>query len=215
MKKFISILFAILLFSTLFGCNMKKDKVVYEEPAPPQKEIEAKKRPEKKQDVLQMEGLEEKMNFILYDDPNLEFTTYIPEDMIAESKEGDFLTIYSNFNNVENKDAKLLFFSPPKTVASTTENMKNLAVKNLIEEGFEVTKEKKKEEYEFDFSTIEMNIFNKEKNIAGTLSVFNHNERIYYLILQYPVSLEEGFVPRAEKIINHIMYYDERMEENK
>ncbi|SHH22561.1 hypothetical protein [Tepidibacter thalassicus] len=217
MKKITLLFIAILLSISLFGCN-KKDKVIYTEPAPPKKEIQAKKRPENKTDTIKINNSVKDINLKLYDDENLEFTTYIPEDMIAKSKQGDFLSIYANFNGKQNKDAKLRFFSPIKTVTSNVKNMKEVAINNLKKDGFEILDNKSSDKKLINNSELEFDIIKKKdgkNDIVGTVSIFNHNNRFYYVIVQYPLEYKEKFMPRAEKILENIMFYDEKNTKNK
>ncbi|CAH2215034.1 hypothetical protein [Tepidibacter aestuarii] len=195
----------------------------YQEPDPNEvqeeisKDTQAQKRAQSKNETLKIADQDVTLYFNLYDDTNLEFTTYIPQDMLASSKEGDFLTIYSNFNNKKNKDAKITFFSPIKTVSSNLENMIKVARDNVTEDGFETTDQTVNDYTLIDDSDEEFDIIRKQENksdIIGKVSIFNHNERMYYVIVQYPRDLEKEFLPRAQRIISDIMFYDEQFEEN-
>ena len=182
------------------------------------KDTPSQTRAQSKNETLKIADQDITLDFNLYDDPNLEFTTYISQDMLASSKEGDFLTIYSNFNNEKNKKAKITFFSPIKTVSSSVENMTKVARDNVTEDGFETTNQTVNNYTLIDDSDEEFDIIKKQEgktDIIGKVSIFNNNERMYYVIIQYPLDLEKEFLPRAQKIISDMMFYDEQFEESK
>lgn len=182
------------------------------------KDTPAQTRAQSKNETFKVTDQDITLDFNLYDDSNLEFTTYIPQDMLANSKEGDFLTIYANFNNEKNKKAKITFFSPIKTVSSNVENMTKVARDNVSEDEFETTDQTANDYTLIEDSDEEFDIIKKQENktdIIGKVSVFNHNERMYYAIVQYPQDLEKEFLPRVQKIISDMMFYDEQFEENK
>ncbi|MCT4507701.1 MAG: hypothetical protein N4A48_02880 [Tepidibacter sp.] len=182
------------------------------------KDTPSQKRAKLKNKTLKIADQDTTLDFNLYDDSNLEFTTYIPQDMLASSKEGDFLTIYANFDNEKNKKAKITFFSPIKTVSSNLENMTKVARDTLTEDGFDTTNQTVSDYILIDDSDEEFDIIKRQENksdIIGRVSIFNHNERMYYVIVSYPQNLEKQFLPRAKSIINDIMFYDEQFEESK
>ncbi|WFD10575.1 hypothetical protein [Tepidibacter hydrothermalis] len=182
------------------------------------KDTPAQTRAQSKNETLKIADQDITLDFNLYDDSNLEFTTYIPQDMLANSKEGDFLTVYANFNNEKNKKAKVTFFSPIKTVSSNLENMTKVARDSVTEDGFETTDQTINDYTLIEDSDEEFDIIKKQENktdTIGKVSIFNHNERMYYAIVQYPRDLEKEFLPRVQKIINDMMFYDEQFEENK
>ncbi|WP_099190096.1 hypothetical protein [Tepidibacter mesophilus] len=182
------------------------------------KDTPSQTRSQSKNEILKIGDQDVTLDFNLYDDSNLELTTYIPQDMLASSKEGDFLSIYANFNNKKNKKAKIAFFSPIKTVSSNLENMKKVARENVTKDGFEITDQTVNNYTLIEDSDEEFDIIKKQENkedMIGKVSLFNHNERMYYIIVQYPQDLEKEVLPRAQNIINDIMFYDEQFEENK
>ncbi len=215
------ILLIFVLFNTIACFDFSPS---YQEPDPndtqeqQSKNTPAQKRSQSKNETLKISDQEVTLDFNLYDDTNLEFTTYIPQDMLASSKEGDFLTIYANFNNEKNKEAKITFFSPIKTVSSNVENMIKVARDSVTEDEFGTTDQTINNYTLIDDSDEEFDIIKKQEgktDIIGKVSIFNHNERMYYIIVQYPRDLEKEFLPRAQKIINDVMFYDEQFEESK
>jgi len=40
------------------------------------------------------------------------------------------------------------------------------------------------------------------------VSVFQHGDRVYYAIVQYPEEYEEGFIPRVVKMFDDIVWYE-------
>ncbi|MDI6817214.1 MAG: hypothetical protein QME41_08515 [Actinomycetota bacterium] len=181
------------------------------------KDIPAKNRPKTKTGPLSIEGMTEDFTFTLADSVELEFTTYIASDMIAESassSEGDSLFIYANYGGEKNRDARLFFFARPKAVKSSIEEMTELAKETIKVEGFRI-----KEPVAgngalvFEWSQAEFDIEKQDKNgsrIVGIVSIFSHAGRVYWLIAEYPEELTEGFVERMVKAVENLMWYDEK-----
>ncbi|MDP2211411.1 MAG: hypothetical protein Q8J63_06730 [Candidatus Aquicultor sp.] len=181
------------------------------------KDIPAKNRPKTKTGSLSIEGMTEDFTFTLADSVELEFTTYIASDMIAESassSEGDSLFIYANYGGEKNRNARLFFFARPKAVKSSIEEMTELAKETIKVEGFRI-----KEPVAgngalvFEWSQAEFDIEKQDKNgsrIVGIVSIFSHAGRVYWLIAEYPEELTEGFVQRMVKAAENIMWYDEK-----
>jgi hypothetical protein len=159
----------------------------------------------------------EDFNFTLADSAELEFTTYIASDMIAESassSEGDSLFIYANYGGEKNGNARLFFFARPKAITSSIEEMDELAKETIKVEGYSVRERLAGDgALVFDMSEAEFDIEKRDKNgmrFLGTVSIFSHGERVYWVIIEYPEEFTEGFIPRANAVIKDIMWYDEK-----
>lgn len=175
-------------------------------------DIPAKNRPQTKRDTISLEGMEETFSFGLIDSSALGFSTYITDDMKAESAssgEGDSLTIFANFAGRLNKDAMAQFFARPDGVRTTVREMTTLAEETAKFNGFEVAS-RSTDAYRYEFSEAEFGIQKQVKNqtILGTVSIFRHGDRVYRFTVQYPEDYEEGFVPRVDKMLDDLMWYD-------
>ena len=181
------------------------------------KDIPAKNRPKTKTGSLSIEGMTEDFTFTLADSAELEFTTYIASDMIAESassSEGDSLFVYTNYGGVKNRDARLFFFARPKSVETSIEEMTELAKETIQVEGYS-TRERLagNQALVFDMSEVEFDIEKRDKGgtrFLGTVSIFSHGKRYYWVIIEYPEEFTEGFIARANAVIEDIMWYDEK-----
>lgn len=181
------------------------------------KDIPAKNRPKTKTVPLSIEGMTEDLTFTLADSAELEFTTYIASDMLAESassSEGDSLFIYVNYGDVKNRDVRLFFFARPKLSESSIEEMDELAKETIQVEGYSVRERPAGNGgLVFDLSEVEFDIEKRDQSgmrFLGTVSIFSHGGRYYWVIIEYPEEFTEGFIPRANAVIEDIMWYDER-----
>lgn len=173
----------------------------------------AKDRPKTKTDTIELEGNKESFQFTLHDNPALQFSTYIVDDFLVEgasSGEGEALIVYANFAGNKNEDAKVFFFSPSggtQTVEEQAEQAKE-AVKS---EGFEIMERTDGSPNRYALSEMEFDISKKKdsgETILGTVSVFQHGDRVYRVIVQYPEDWTEGFVPRVHKMFEDIVWYE-------
>lgn len=177
-------------------------------------EIPAKHRPKTKSDVISLEGMEEPFEFTLYDVPSLQFSTYLADDLVAESGssgEGDTFTVYANFAGQRNEDAKVIYFAPDSSVHTSVNEQAKAAEQTLVDEGYDLLSGKNITK-RFDFSEREL-YFSKQKEnghlLLVTVSVFERNNRVYRIMVQYPEDFEEGFMPRVAKMFEDIMWYAE------
>lgn len=230
MKKILFILAAVFLVTGLSACNgvqegNKESPPISEKPNdkpkqtggqdenPPGESVDdpTKDRPNTKTDMIILEGMEESFQFRLHHSQALGFSTYIVDDMVVEeasSGEGDAMIVFANFAGKRNEDAKVQIFSKEDTNV-TIEEKKEFAREVVISNDFEIKQRSDNRPNRFDWSEVEFDISQKGSNsILGTVSVFQHGDRVYYAIVQYPEEYEEGFIPRVVKMFDDIVWYE-------
>ncbi|MFJ7854853.1 hypothetical protein ACIQX3_19075 [Peribacillus frigoritolerans] len=169
--------------------------------------------PYTKTDTIILEGMEEPFQFTLHHSQALGFSTYIVDDMVVEeasSGEGDAMIVFANFAGKRNEDAKVQIFSKSEGANATIEEKKEFAREVVISNGFEIKQRSDNSPNRFDWSEVEFDISQNGSNysILGTVSVFQHGDRVYYAIVQYPEDYEEGFIPRVVKMFDDIVWYE-------
>ncbi|WHY55861.1 hypothetical protein [Peribacillus simplex] len=230
MKKILLILAAVFFVTGLSACKgvqeeNKESPPISEKPNdnpkqtdeqaenPPGESVDpTKDRPTTKTDRIILEGMEESFQFTLHHSQALGFSTYIVDDMVVEeasSGEGDAMIVFANFAGKRNEDAKVQIFSKEGTNA-TIEEQEEFAREVVISNDFEIKQRPDNAPNRFDWSEVEFDISQKGSNysILGTVSVFQHGDRVYYAIVQYPEEYEEGFIPRVVKMFDDIVWYE-------
>lgn len=178
--------------------------------------IVAKQRPAVKTDVISLEGMEDEFQFQLYDDSNVGFTTYITKDMIAESfisEEGDSFIAYANFGGKKQEDAWIHIFKPSPSEAATVEELVALTKEELVSDGYELPERTTDAPNRFDFSEVEFDAVKEDEQgmwFISNISIFKRGDEVYRLQIHYPEDYSEGFIPRTDKLIQDIMWYDEQ-----
>jgi hypothetical protein len=224
MKKILLILAAVFLVTGLSACKggqeeNKESPPISEKPndnpqqTDGQDEDPTKGLPNTKTDTIILEGMEESFQFTLHHSQALGFSTYIVDDMVVEeasSGEGDAMIVFANFAGKRNEDAKVQIFSKSEGANATIEEQAEFAREVVISNDFEIKQRSDKSTNRFDWSEVEFDISQNGSNysILGTVSVFQHGDRVYYAIVQYPEDYEEGFIPRVVKMFDDIVWYE-------
>ncbi|WP_260286960.1 hypothetical protein [Peribacillus aracenensis] len=231
MKKILFILAAVFLVTGLSACNGvqegnkesppiseklndKPKQTGGQDENPPGESVDdpTKDRPNTKTDMIILEGMEESFQFRLHHSQALGFSTYIVDDMVVEeasSGEGDAMIVFANFAGKRNEDAKVQIFSKREGTNATIEEKKEFAREVVISNDFEIKQRSDNRPNRFDWSEVEFDISQHGSNsILGTVSVFQHGDRVYYAIVQYPEEYEEGFIPRVVKMFDDIVWYE-------
>ncbi|MEF2097400.1 hypothetical protein V3595_22560 [Bacillus sp. CFBP9009] len=231
MKKILLILAAIFLVTGLSACKEvqegnEESPPISEKPNdnpkqtdgledPPGESVDdpTKDLPNTKTDTIILEGMEEPFQFTLHHSQALGFSTYIVDDMVVEeasSGEGDAMIVFANFAGKRNEDAKVQIFSKSEGANATIEEQAEFAREVVISNGFEIKQGSDNSPNRFDWSEVEFDISQNGSNysILGTVSVFQHGDRVYYAIVQYSEDYEEGFIPRVVKMFDDIVWYE-------
>jgi hypothetical protein len=191
----------------------KKNEDTSKEPADSDQNTPTKNRPKTKTDTIAIEGNEDTFTFLLLDNPALGFSTYTVQgskEQVSSSEEGDTMLVYP-LGEI-NPDAFVNFFSPPKGVKTTVEEQAKITKEMLANEGFIIPERVQDTPNRYDWSDVEFDI-QKEKDdwmyILGTVSIFQHGDRVYRVIVQYPEDWAEGFLPRVSKMFDDLVWYEE------
>ena len=153
------------------------------------------------EESIMIEGMKEPIT-LNYFDGDRNFITYVPEDMIAEtvsSGEGDTYWFYANFGGTKNEDAYLnLTFYPHSDEPDLTGDAGMFTMQGLTMEPVDESEKR------YDWSSEEYRSVD-----GGAYSILgNHEGESFSFLMHYPPEFEEGFVPRANKIIEHLYWTD-------
>lgn len=165
-------------------------------------------RPPTRRGTIGLEGMQQKFTFKLFDSSKyslpVPFTTYVPHDMLAEinsSGEGDGVTFVANFDGKRNDNAflEVNFFG---------EGVREDVARTMIV-ALAIVREDQKRRSDapnrFKWSLVEHDFMDQTGSgewFMGTVALGKHNDRYFYVIIQYPENYEEGFVPRAYRILD-------------
>lgn len=163
--------------------------------------VPAKERPEEKSDEIEIEGMPETITSKLIFNDELGFSTYYPDNMLAESN-GNRLTMIANFGGVRNEDAYIEFVG--KATEGDVSEMVNESLSDF--DDYSIT-EKGEDDFWVPFSEREYIIL--KDDFTGTVSFFERSGMLYRVVIHYPVEYGDGFDPRAAYILGEIMWYDE------
>lgn len=141
---------------------------------------------------MMIEGMTEDKVVNVAHHKELMFSTYVPDDMIVESNPESF-NVFTNFEGNRNENATLRITN--KTEEQMTEEIET--------NGFmlEATNEKA-----YDFSEKEFSL--KKEGMLGRAATFKHNGKDYSLVYYFPEDFADGFGPRADIIVNEIIWHD-------
>ncbi|QSX08049.1 hypothetical protein J0B03_09595 [Alkalibacter rhizosphaerae] len=167
--------------------NGNEDPV--EDPAEPQIE-----------DTIELEGMEEPITLMLYEDKDASFRTYVPSDFLAEKVSDLEHRFYANYvNKVEDVYMQLYFFPENTTedeLLNDADNQVSVLLKGMdpVEEDFRY----------YDWAIHEL----KSTDQPRTALVGKHGDTYFVMTLYYHGEYSEGFVPRANKIMEHFYWTD-------
>lgn len=145
-----------------------------------------------KKDFLEIEGIKEETTFYFVKNEELNISTYYPEDMLVQN-EKDKIIFYANFGNHEERDAFIEIYKLNGDVFSQQKEI----VENVYHD-YAIT-ENRKEDFVFAFS--EQEFILQKGDFFGIASVFHRGNQFFGMLIHFPLEYEEGFLPRAEKII--------------
>lgn len=195
----------------LCGCA---DKDTSNTAAPTRSETARLERPATKQGTIALEGTEQPFTFELFDSSTASlpaaFTTYVPQDMIAEPANpgtGKAVRFVANFGGRRQDQAYLeVSFYPPATAESEA--------RTLIEQtapGGAPLKRGSGVSRQFTWSLVEHSISHQSKadgRMAGVAALGRHGDRLFQVIFHYPEEYGDGFIPRAYRILEEWRWGD-------
>ena len=146
------------------------------------------------EDTIEIEGEEEPITLKYFEGKN-EFITYVPEDLLVDPVEytaGEPYKFYANFEGKKNDEVNLQLLFYPKDLAEKPEITGDESeVVNEVDRIHEWALEEYKD---FEFGTYGM--------------LGQHEDQYFSIILNYTPEYAEGFVPRANKIIENLYWTD-------
>lgn len=168
----------------------------------PEQDTETMEFDEQKEEMIEIEGMEEPILLNLYNNEEAPFLTYVPEDLLAEEEsveEGQSYKFYANYEGerLENINLHIYIFADQMTEEPRLEDEDSI-IAELLGNMEEVSSENKW--YEWSIKEFQ----SPEGSNYAMLG--NHNEQYFIIIINSEPLYSEGFVPRARKVIEHIYW---------
>ncbi|WP_242037985.1 hypothetical protein [Tolypothrix sp. FACHB-123] len=163
-------------------------------------------RPATKTATITVEGEKVPVTLKLYDQYSDLFTTYFPDkELIAEglsSGEGTGVKFIANFGGSRNDNAyvHIAFLNDVKTLdqlKSFVNGQNGLIATNK----WQVVSREQSVTYPWAKEKI---VFNQGKDIVGNVYIGQQNDKVFYVITQFPVEYGDGFPPRANLILENL-----------
>lgn len=179
--------------------NNSRDLTQVESPRDTQK-------PSTKTATINIEGEKTTVSLQEYSHPL--FTTYFPnQDFIPESVssgEGTTVRFYTNFGGTKNEAAYVQLFFPG--YANTLNQLKQSWIEGenglLASNGWRIVEVVQEATYPWAKEKI---VFHQpEKNITGTVYLGEVAGNAFYVVTHYPVEYGDGFMPRANIILQNL-----------
>lgn len=158
---------------------------------------------ERIEESIQLEGMEEPIVLNLYQPKDAPFLTYIPEDLLAEEVsggEGDAHYFYANYegNKLEEIYLQIYLFSDNVTTQPSVgdeDSTYAVAVGNM---------DRVEETPYYDWAIEEY----MSPEGSRIVALGEHEMKYFMVVLNSSVEYSEGFVPRANKILEHLYWLD-------
>ena len=167
-------------------------------------------RQETKVETIMIEGIKEEKKFKLVTSETMKFSTYIPNDYIANEEVvggAKWLNIYANYNGEINENIAVRFFSTKNNhitdYKTDSEKIIEESINLMIEQGFTITE---KDNRLLGIWSASMS--NNSTNVSGYLTAFKYNNKIICLAYYYPPEFGDGAYPRIQKILDEFMWFD-------
>lgn len=156
------------------------------------------------EDAIVIEGMEEPIVLNLYEDDATSFATYYPTNFLAEktsTSDGDIYWFYANYADVKIEDLYLqLYFFPNSfnldQVSVDPENSFSVVLNSMDEVS--------QDENLYDWTIKEF--ISSGEPVYAMMGL--HDSQYFVMFLNYYGEYTEGFVPRANKIIEHFYWTD-------
>jgi hypothetical protein len=163
-------------------------------------------RPAEKRGTISIEGMDEELRVVLYESPAdfpLGFSTYVPEDMVAErwpSNEGDAVAFVAAFGGHRNEAAamRVIAHRPGATEHEVEEILSQLA-RDLGADLVESSDDPRHDWSVREFRSVPRS--SRRDAPHGTLAVGRHDGRYYTIAIHYPPEYGDGFAPRTHLIL--------------
>lgn len=156
------------------------------------------------EDTMMIEGMEEMITLNLYNPGIAPFRTYVPTDFLAENEsndDGDFFWFYANYGSNKNENVYLqVYFLPIDLSEEPSMDDTDTAFSTLLTGMSEIGND----EMMYGWTIREY----MSENGPDYAMLGEHNGRYFLMILRYYGEYAEGFIPRANKIIEHFYWTD-------
>lgn len=174
--------------------------------------------PETRIDTVLLEGMPEEIRLSLFETPDdfpLPFHAYVPEGIapeVLESDSGGAVRFVSEMGGVRNEGALLHLHV---YAAGTSEEAAAAAVRGFASSRGALASQGEGEEptvtRRFEWSVAEYSFRERSLDrgpISGVVALGRRPAHVFHVLLQYPPEYEEGFVPRARKILETLRWED-------
>lgn len=156
------------------------------------------------QDTIEIEGMEEPMTLNLYNDEGAPFLTYVPADLLAEgasSGEGDAHWFYANYNDEKLEDIYLQIYLFSENIDEQPSSEDEDSTYSILVSDLEPVEEDQKL---YDWAI--------EEYISTTGSQYvmlgEYDDQYFFMEMNSAPEYSEGFIPRANKVIEHLFWKD-------
>lgn len=158
---------------------------------------------EQMEDTIELEGMEEPILLNIYQPVDAPFVTYVPEDLLVEEVsggEGDAYYFYANYggNKLEDIYLQIYFFSENVSKQPSADNKDStygVAVENM---------EKIEGVPYYDWALEEY----MSPEGSRIVALGEHEMNYFMVVVNSAVEYSEGFVPRANKVLEHLYWQD-------
>lgn len=201
MNKLLLILLSIMI---LVNCNSSDKQEATTGPKEHTEESVVTSRSDTIEIEFSIEGMTEAMDMYLLKSPEefpLDFSTYIPVDMRAEtvrSDEGNAIRIWAVFGGNTNKNAYLIIYAFPSEVDA--EEARKTAVEKAKTLG-DITEDAKRHPWADA-------VYSLKGDRMGFLALAKEKDRWFYLLAAYPPEYADGMGPRIHQVIEKWRWRD-------
>src|SRR5690625_1169979 len=154
------------------------------------------------EDIIEIEGMEEPITLELYDKEGTPFLTYVPSDLLAEeasSGEGDAHWFYANYNDEKLEDIYLQIYLFSENVAEQPSGGDEDTTYSILVNQLEVVEEDQKL---YDWAIEEYTSADGSKHVM----LGEHDNQYFFMEMNSSPEYSAGFVPRANKVIEHFYW---------
>ena len=156
---------------------------------------------EQMEDTIRLEGMEESITMNLYRPVDAPFLTYVPEDLLVEEVsggEGDAYYFYANYENEKVEDVYLQIYFFSENIIEQPSADKEDSTYGVAAENMEQVE--KTAYYEW---AIEEYMSPEGSRIVA---LGEHEMKYFMVVMNSTVEYSEGFVPRANKVLEHLYW---------
>lgn len=173
----------------------------------------AEARPSTKTDTLYLEGMPEPITLRLFDEPAVPFTTYIPQGdfipRIVSSAEGDGVRLEANFGGVHNPDAYVHFFFPAEGAGlDSLAALRRFVAETMARDNGWAPRDGAPPGCEWAAESSRFVRTSAGTTYLGHVCFAEHGGAPFFVAVQYPQEYAEGFVPRANLLLEALRWRD-------